>query len=156
MSFGNPYQPLYQPMGMPAYPAQMQGYSQPDQYRQAFQPMQPTQMSGANMPQAQQDSGMIWVQGEAGAKAFMVAPGNSAVLWDSEANVIYIKSADASGVPYMRVFDYSERSAIPKNVSQANTNTVRYVTWDEFSKFATRFEEMMKPVTGGEETVNAE
>lgn len=154
MGFGQ--YPMYQPMGMPSYPAMqpMQGYGQTEPMRQAWQPMQQPQISGANAPQSPQDSGMIWVQGEAGAKAYMVAPQNSVVLWDSETNAIYIKSADANGVPYMRVFDYTERNAMPKNGSQANTS--QFVTRDEFNALAARFEQMMKPITGREETADAE
>lgn len=73
----------------------------PDQlaaYKQAYQPVYPPQM----MPQAQpQGNGMLWVQGEAAAKAWMVAPGASVVLWDSEKRLIYLKYADTSGVPSM-------------------------------------------------------
>ena len=37
-----------------------------------------------NQP-AQQGGSIIWVQGESGAKSYMVAPGNTVQLWDSEA-----------------------------------------------------------------------
>ena len=53
---------------------------------------------------------MTWVQGEAGAKAFIVAPGNTMVLWDSEAQVIYIKEADMMGRPSMQILDYTIRN----------------------------------------------
>ena len=36
----------------------------------------------------------IWVQGEAGAKSYPVAPGNRIALFDSENPVVYIKSVD--------------------------------------------------------------
>lgn len=51
----------------------------------------------------------IWVQGEAGAKSYLVAPNSMVDLWDSEQPVIYMKSADASGVPSMRIIDYTYR-----------------------------------------------
>lgn len=60
------------------------------------------------------NNGVIWVQGEEGAKAYMVAPGNTVQLWDVENPVIYLKSADVSGMPSMRIFDLVERSATPK------------------------------------------
>ena len=57
-------------------------------------------------------SSIIWVQGEAGAKAYPVQPGCSVVLMDSENPYFYIKMADASGMPLpLRVFEYSERKA---------------------------------------------
>lgn len=58
---------------------------------------------------AQQQSGIIWVQGEAAAKSYLVAPGSTVQLWDSEEKVIYLKSADASGMPSMKVLDYTIR-----------------------------------------------
>ncbi|MBR3999500.1 MAG: hypothetical protein IKI93_14305 [Clostridia bacterium] len=147
-----PYQPMYG-----------QGYGQPmqdqlSQLRQPYQPMQmqPMPQGQPMMPvqQTQPDNGMIWVQGEAGAKAYMVAPGNSVVLWDSEDHVIYIKSADAAGMPGMRVFEYIERTAAPRNVSVGSTN--QYVTRAEFEDFAARINQMMQPMTGGGEANNAE
>ena len=147
-----PYQPMYG-----------QGYGQPmqDQLSQLRQPYQPMQMQlvpqgQPMMPvqQTQPDNGMIWVQGEAGAKAYMVAPGNSVVLWDSEDHVIYIKSADAAGMPGMRVFEYIERTAAPRNVSAGNAN--QYVTRTEFEDFVARINQMMQPMTGGTEVTNAE
>lgn len=62
-----------------------------------------------NVPQQQMQSGIIWVQGEAAAKSYPVAPNTSVALWDSEANVIYIKSADGSGMPSMKIVDYTMR-----------------------------------------------
>ena len=64
----------------------------------------PTQQSvGANT------NALIWVQGEAGAKSYMVAPNQTVVLWDSEQDAVYIKSADASGMPSIKVLDYTIR-----------------------------------------------
>lgn len=79
------------------FPAGYQPYYQNNTY--------PTQQ---NIMPAQQ-SGIIWVQGEAAAKSYPVAPNTSVSLWDSEANVIYIKSADASGMPSMKIVDYTMR-----------------------------------------------
>lgn len=64
-------------------------------------------------PQPQQPSSpsIIWVQGEAGAKSYMVAPNQTVPLWDSENQIIYMKSADASGMPSIKVIDYSIRGA---------------------------------------------
>ena len=56
-----------------------------------------------------QQSGIVWVQGEAAAKSYPIAPNTSVALWDSEANVVYIKSADASGMPSMKIIDYTMR-----------------------------------------------
>lgn len=76
-------------------------------YQQAPQPApQPQQPQSA--PQ-QPQGGIIWVQGEAGMKAYLVAPNSTVQLWDSERQTIYLKSADASGMPSVKVLDYTIR-----------------------------------------------
>lgn len=122
------------------YSYQPYGQAMPDhlaQLRQAQQ-FQPIQMQPMTQPQTVQEP-MIWVQGEAGAKAYMVAPGGSVVLWDAERYVFYIKTADQSGMPSMRVFEYTERGGSVPNVSQVNTN---YVTRQEFDALAARINAM--------------
>ena len=85
-----------------------------------YQPMyypQQNQMQMQNQSQSQQaqmNNGIIWVQGEASAKSYPIAPNSSVPLWDSEANVIYIKSADMSGMPSIKVLDYTMRETTPK------------------------------------------
>ena len=61
--------------------------------------------------QPQQNSSIIWVQGEAGAKSFLVSPNSTVALWDSENQIIYLKSADASGMPSIKVLDYTMRGS---------------------------------------------
>ena len=51
----------------------------------------------------------IWVQGINAAKSYPVAPNQTVTLFDSEANVIYLKSADVSGMPSMKILDYTMR-----------------------------------------------
>ena len=85
---------------------------------------------------AQQDytNNINWVQGETGAKSFMVAPRQSVLLMDSENNVFYIKSADNSGMPMpLRIFDYTERITAPKATEPVQPS-VEYVTREEFEK----------------------
>lgn len=72
-------------------------------------PMQNNAYQQMNTQQQMQGNGIVWVSGEAGAKAYLVAPNTSVALWDSEANVIYIKSADGSGMPSMKIVDYTMR-----------------------------------------------
>lgn len=77
----------------------------------------------------QQNSSIIWVQGEAGAKSYMVAPNTTVQLWDSESQTIYLKSADASGMPSMRIIDYTIRDNAPKTPNL--TSSSDFVTKDE-------------------------
>ena len=86
--------------------------------------------------QPQQNSGMIWVSGEAGAKAYLVAPNTTVQLWDSEAQVVYLKSADASGMPSMKVLDYTIRQNAGNGPVAASAiptiNPTEYATRAEF------------------------
>lgn len=122
------------------YGYQPYGQAMPDQLAQLrqAQQFQPMPMQPMTQPQTVQEP-MIWVQGEAGAKAYMVAPGGSVVLWDAERYVFYIKTADQSGMPSMRVFEYTERGGTVPNVSQVNTN---YVTRQEFEALAAKINAM--------------
>ena len=99
----------------------------PASYQQLYQPQPQYQHIMSN--------GIIWVQGEAGAKSYLVAPNNTVQLWDSESNVIYLKSADASGMPSMKILDYTIRENASQNVSNGLKNDSEYVTKEEFEKF---------------------
>lgn len=84
-------------------------------------------------PQQNQNGGFIWVQGEAGAKSYLVAPGSTVQLWDSESQTIYLKSADASGMPSMRILDYTFRD-VPQGSQMAQKPVgVDFPTRDEFN-----------------------
>ena len=76
----------------------------PPYYQPNYQPYAPPMMDQLAQLRAQQPAPnpMIWVQGEAAAKSYLVAAGNTVPLWDSENMCIYVKSVDASGVPSMR------------------------------------------------------
>lgn len=63
----------------------------------------------AQQVQRQDNSNLLWVQGESGAKSYLVAPNTTVVLFDSESQTIYLKSADATGLPSMRILDYTIR-----------------------------------------------
>lgn len=60
---------------------------------------------------AQNQNSIIWVNGDKEASAYPVAPNNAVALWDSENPTIYLKQADASGRPSIKVFDLVERTA---------------------------------------------
>ena len=88
-------------------------------------------------PQVQvQSNGINWVQGEAGAKSYAIAPGQSVLLVDSEKDVFYIKTSDASGMPMpLRIFDFKERVATsPKQETTQQQSSADYITRKEFEK----------------------
>lgn len=71
-------------------------------------------VGNVGMNQSNTQSALIWVQGLNAAKSYPVAPNTSVPLFDSEANVVYIKSADASGMPSIKILDYNVRDNAPK------------------------------------------
>lgn len=98
----------------------------------SYQPYQMPQMS--QMPQQvqqpQQNSGITWVLGEAGAKSYLVAPNTTVSLWDSESQTIYLKSADASGMPSIKILDYTIRDSAPQHQAPIS-NQVDYATKED-------------------------
>ena len=101
------YNPYY---GNPYFPKQ-QGYfsngAMPDMLNQ--QKMQYQQMP-TQQPMAMHNDPMLWVLGQTEAESYPVAPNNTVTLWDKNQPTIYIKSANAQGVPSIRVLDFTERS----------------------------------------------
>ena len=93
-----------------------------------------------SQPMQQQSSQIIWVSGEAGAKSYLVAPGNTVMLLDAENSVFYLKSADASGMPLpLRIFDYKERTTMAQqafggSVTSESVNLDNFVTREEFER----------------------
>lgn len=100
--------------------------------------------------QAQQNNQITWVQGEAAAKAYPVAAGQSVLLMDSEDLVFYIKSTDQSGMPQpLRTFDYTERKSSGteiKAAQQAND----YITRAEFDDFSKAIKRTISELQAGE------
>ena len=79
--------------------------------------------------QQTQTSGINWVQGIEGAKAYPVAPNANVMLMDSSANTFYIKSADATGRPTISLYDYEERKMVNDTTTQ--NKTADFVTKEE-------------------------
>ncbi len=125
----------YAPFYRPTYYDQMNTPSFNQQ--PIIQQVQPTQMSVANQ---QTNNGLVWVQGEAGAKSFLVAPGCTVMLMDSEGERFYLKSADASGMPLpLRVFEYKERTETAQQTAGGSVAAFddldnKFVTRDEFER----------------------
>lgn len=117
----------YQPMMGQQMAPNMQPQAQNRAPQSPAQPVQQTQ-------QAQQNGGgTIWINGEAGAKGYLVAPGSTVMLMDADAPVFYLKSADAAGVPSLRIFDYKERTAAVRMPPETPKEpTVEYVPRETF------------------------
>ena len=94
----------------------------------------------------QPSSGIVWVQGETGAKAYPVAPNMTVQLMDSEKDRFYIKSSDASGMPLpLRIFDYTEIKSDP------SAGPLDYATKKDIDELRKRIEELaVNKETGNE------
>ena len=101
-------------------------------YQANYQPYVQQNLPGAANPQ----QGIIWVQGEAAAKSYLVAPGSTVQLWDSEEKVIYLKSADTSGMPSMKVLEYKIRGEEPEKPA------VAYATKEDLDALAQKVKEL--------------
>lgn len=89
--------------------------------------------------QPQANNGVIWVQGEAAAKAYPVAKGGTVLLMDSESNVFYLKSVDTSGMPQpLEVYEYKK---IEKPIEDTDS---KYATKEDLDKMMKRIEELFK------------
>lgn len=122
--YQQPYQYQYQPQVQP--PMDRLAQLQAQQYQAG------TQMSLPQQP-PQTNQGLLWVQGEAGAKSYLVAPNTTVLLMDSEGSRFYLKSTDNAGMPSLRVFEYTE---VSQNAPQAPQSTQT----DLDSKYVTRAE----------------
>lgn len=128
---------------MPVYPNYYQA-----PYINSYQPQQPLQYGQyqqipQNVPQQQNGNGINWVQGEAGAKSFIVANGQSVWLMDSENPVFYLKSTDPSGIPLpLRIFDFSERTSQNTPVPENNV-LENYVTRQELQEFENKISQII-------------
>ena len=128
----------YAPFYRPNYYNPMQTDAM-SQYGQQFQ--QPMAQPPTPAPMTQQTSnGLIWVQGETGAKSYIVAPGSTVMLMDSEVDRFFLKSADASGMPLpLRVFEYKETNEAAYKASSGSATGLdklddRFVTREEFER----------------------
>ena len=106
----------------------------PDNLAQLRQQQMPPMM----VPQPPQNpvaqSGVQWVSGEQEARNWMISPNAAVALWDSTAPTVYLKQADASGKPSLKIYDLVERSQAPSASPQAKA--VDFVTREEFDRLA--------------------
>lgn len=113
----------------------------------SYQPPVPDQLAQLRqqqyqppMQQAAQQPSIQWVSSERAAYEYLVAPNSAVALWDSSAPVVYLKQADASGKPSMKIYDLVERTA---QAPEARPS-VEYVTRQEFEALVARLDAMAK------------
>ena len=133
-----PYQPWnYSGVGQQMYP----------QYPQSMPNTQQTS-------QTTQTGGLIWVDGEVGAKAYQMPagwPANTPIdLWDTNDTVIYLKSVNPMGMPnplqkaHYTLEEY--KSATPGRSGDTGADMNEYVRKDELEKMKTELMEAISNV----------
>ena len=92
-----------------------------------------------NMQQVPQQAApsIVWVQNEMEAANYLVAPNSAVTLWDSNAPVVYLKQADASGKPSMKIYDLVERTQRP-----VQTPAVEYAPLSRLEALEARLNEL--------------
>ena len=109
----------------------------------------------APMPQAQQNVGMIWVDGEVGAKAFQMPQGwpvgTPIALWDTNDPMIYLKSINQMGMPnplqkirYQMEENQQQSGYLPTSGQMSGAAETNYATKDDLNKKFNELKEMMK------------
>lgn len=122
MAFNPYYQNPYYPQPMPDNLMQMR-------QQQMMQPAPPP------VPQNPVATGGVqWVSSEQEARGYLIAPNSAVALWDSTAPTVYLKQADASGKPTLKIYDLVERTETASNASQKPG--VEFVTREEFDRLA--------------------
>ena len=117
------YQNPYYPQAMPDNLMQMR-------QQQMMQPQMPQPV-----PQNPVAQGSVqWVSGEQEARGYLIAPNSAVALWDSTAPTVYLKQADASGKPTLKIYDLVERAETPRTAPQEKG--VEFVTRKEFDALA--------------------
>lgn len=132
--FPDGYQNGYQQNNYPQYSYnQQQQYMMPQSYQNTTNyatTIPQTNNIQSNVLQQQQNNniGIIWVQGEAGAKAYPLAPNNKVLLMDSEAPVLYVKSVNTSGIPDpLLIYDLVERKDTQIVQNEESTDRIKEI-----------------------------
>ena len=122
MAFNPYYQNPYYPQPIPDNLMQMR-------QQQMMQPAPPP------VPQNPVATGGVqWVSSEQEARGYLIAPNSAVALWDSTAPTVYLKQADASGKPTLKIYDLVERAETPRTAPQEKG--VEFVTRKEFDALA--------------------
>jgi len=107
------------------------GYSPPQQFFQQFQ--QP--------PQQNNSVAVVTVQGEAGARIYPVAAGNTVLLIDFDSKKFWLKSTDLNGMPSrFAAFSFTEE------IKPAN-DTDNFISRNEFNELKQSIDNQFKSLS---------
>lgn len=130
-TFYNPY------LQQPGLPVSYGGsaYQMP-QVQQSYAPAQPPMQSN-----------IIGVDGEIGAKAFNIPNGSTGpiALWDTNDNIIYMRTFNAAGMPLpLKKLRYTEEEPVPLLPAQsgATVDTSQFVTKSDLEQLRNEIRQM--------------
>lgn len=132
-SFYNPY------LQQPGYPISYNGSN-------VYQP-QPAQPGYSYTPTPPMTSNVIPVDGEIGAKAYNIPNGSTGpiALWDTNDNVIYMRTFNAAGMPMpLKKLRYTEEEPVIALPAQSGTpvDTSQFVTKSDFEQLRNEIRQM--------------
>ena len=105
------------------------GYSPPQQFFQQFQQPPPQQNNSVSV---------VTVQGEAGARIYPVAAGNTVLLIDFDSKKFWLKSTDLNGMPSrFAAFNFTEE------IKPAN-DTDNFISRNEFNELKQSIDNQFK------------
>lgn len=134
----------------PYYPQQMQGQmntmQQPQQIQSQIVPSPSMVQTVQTPPMNQtligsQGNSMIWVPNFAAANEYLVAANNAVALWDQNSPYVYLKQADSTGKPTIKVYELVERDQNQRGNLQPQVQLPdfgQFVKRDDLRGFVTR------------------
>ena len=90
----------------------------------------PQMMNPTPTQPQEQAQNLIRVNGIDGAKAYQMPANSTVALFDSNEDIMYVKSTDGAGFPSIRTFSFTEKV----NVERKSPD-VEYISREEFEKF---------------------
>jgi len=141
------------------------GYYMPNLYygQQSYTPVSnmpiPQQSYSPSPQQTQPAQGMIWVDGEVGAKAYQMPQGwpsgSPIALWDTNDTVIYLKSNNQMGMPnplqkiHYTLEENKNQSMLPAGGMSGTPDMQNYVTKSDFEQMKNELKELLKQNQNG-------
>ena len=90
----------------------------------------PQMMNPTPVQPQEQTQNLIRVNGIDGAKAYQMPANSTVALFDSNEDIMYVKSTDGAGFPSIRTFEFTEKV----NVERKSPD-VEYISREEFEEF---------------------
>ena len=88
------------------------------------------QMNNQQIFPQEQPQNLIRVNGIDGAKAYQMPANSTVALFDSNEDVMYVKSTDGAGFPSIRTFIFTEKLNV-----EGKSPDVEYISREEFEEF---------------------